>query len=159
MSSSAASANPILRATLGWSAAIAAALAVLGAVLGFAVAGAPGLFSALAGVVIAAVFLGITAASVLIANRWFGDPRQLPMFFGIVLGGWVLKLVVFIVLLILMRSQEWIEPYVFFFAILASVIASLVVDIVVLARSRVPYVGEVALPTSSDEPSGGTPNA
>lgn len=159
MSPSAASANVIMRTTLVWSAVIAGMLAVLGSVVGFVVAGPSGLLSALVGVVIAAAFLGITAASVLIANRWFGDPRQVPMFFGIVICSWLLKLIVFIVLLAAVRSQTWIEPYVFFFALLASVIASLLVDIVVVARSRVPYVGDVALPTSSDEPSGGAGSA
>ena len=71
------------------------------------------------------------------------------------LGGWVVKLVVFIVALLLLRGQPWIEPFVFFFSVLASVIASLVVDIVVMARARVPYVDHVDLPSSVDPSEGG----
>ena len=93
------SSTPILRTALVWSGAVTAVLAIAAAVIGFLVAGTEGLWSGLAGVLIAAVFLGITAASILIANRWYGDPLYVPAFFGIVLGGWLLKLVLFIVAL------------------------------------------------------------
>src|SRR6185312_12385356 len=42
--------TPVLRTTLVWSAVVTAALAVVGAVVGWLVAGADGLFSALAGI-------------------------------------------------------------------------------------------------------------
>ncbi|WEG09893.1 hypothetical protein PU630_04855 [Microbacterium horticulturae] len=142
--------TPVLRATLVWSGVVTAVLAVAGAIIGFAVAGLPGLFSALAGVVLAALFLGITGASILIANRWFGDALYVPVFFGIVLGGWVLKFVVFIVVLLVLRGQSWIEPTVFFVAIVAGVLASLVIDVVVLTRMRIPTVS-VELPTTVDD--------
>ncbi|QAY58718.1 hypothetical protein ET475_00985 [Microbacterium protaetiae] len=144
------SSTPVLRTTLVWSAVVTAVLAVAGAVIGFVVAGTPGLFSALAGIVLAALFLGVTGASILIANRWFGDALYVPVFFGIVLGGWLLKFVVFIVVLLVLRGQPWIEPTVFFVAIVAGVVASLVIDVVVLTRMRVPTV-TVELPTSSDD--------
>jgi hypothetical protein len=141
----------VLRTTLAWSAAITGALAVVGAVIGYLVAGMDGLWSALVGVLLAALFLGMTAVIILIAGRMEG-PEKMPLFFGIVLGGWALKLVIFIVALLLLRGQPWIQGQVFFFAVLASVIASLVIDMVVMARARVPYVGDVPLPTSSDDP-------
>ncbi|WP_435526214.1 hypothetical protein [Microbacterium elymi] len=102
--------TPVLRAVLIWSAVVTAVLAVIGAVIGFIVAGAPGLFSALAGIILAALFLGITGASILIANRWFGDPLYTPIFFGIVLGGWLLKFVVFIVALIVLAVSRGSRP-------------------------------------------------
>ncbi len=150
VSSSPITSTPVLRATLIWSALVTAILAVVGAVVGFIAAGAPGLFSALAGIVLAALFLGITGASILIANRWFGDPLYVPVFFGIVLGGWLLKLVVFIVVLVVLRGQSWIEPTVFFVAIVAGVVASLIIDVAVLTRMRVPAVS-VELPTAVDD--------
>lgn len=150
MNQSPVSSTPVLRTTLVWSAAITAALALAGAIIGFAVAGTTGLLSALAGVLTAAVFLGITAASILIANRWFGDALYVPIFFGVVLGGWILKLVVFIVLLLVLRSQPWIDPPIFFVAVVVGVAASLVVDVVVLLRMRLPNVSDVELPTDPD---------
>ncbi len=155
MSTASASSSPVLRAILRWSLLVTAVLAVVGAVIGFVVAGTLGLISALMGVMLAGLFLGMTAMIILIAGRLPAGPASIPTFFAIVLGGWVVKLVVFIVALLLLRGQPWIQPQVFFFAVLASVVASLVVDMVVMARSRVPYVGDVALPTSVDDPETG----
>ncbi|WP_375384846.1 hypothetical protein [uncultured Microbacterium sp.] len=145
------SSTPILRTTLVWSAVVTGALAVVGAIVGFLVAGPNGLWSALAGVVMAAVFLAITGASILIANRWYGDPLYVPVFFGIVLGGWILKFVVFIVVLLVLRGQPWVAPTVFFVAVVVSILASLVVDVVVLTRMRVPHVSDISLPTQAPE--------
>ena len=150
MSPNSVSSTPILRTTLVWSAGVTAVLAVAAAVIGFLVAGPTGLWSALLGVLIAAVFLAITALSILIANRWYGDDLYVPIFFGIVLGGWILKFVVFIVALLLLRGQPWLDPTVFFVAVVVSVLASLVVDVVVLTRMRVPHVGDVTLPTDPE---------
>ncbi|MFE1645544.1 hypothetical protein ACFM35_08215 [Microbacterium sp. P01] len=151
MSPNPVSSNPILRTTLVWSGAVTAVLAVLGSVIGYLVAGAPGLFSALTGVLVAAIFLAITGASILVANRWYGDALYVPVFFGIVLGGWILKLVIFIVALLLLRGQSWVQPTVFFVAIVVSVLASLVVDVIVLMRMRIPAVSDTTLPTVVEE--------
>lgn len=144
------SSTPVLRTTLLWSAAATAALAVLGAVIGYAVGGADGLWSALVAVVLAAVFLGFTAASILIANRWYGDPLYVPIFFGLVMGAWVLKFAVFIVVLLVLRDQPWLDAPVFFVALVASVVTSLVIDVIVMLRMRVPHVSDVTLPTAAD---------
>jgi len=150
MSPSPVSSTPILRTVLVWSATVTAILAVIGAVVGYLVAGTSGLWSALAGVLVAAVFLGITAASILIANRWYGNDLYVPVFFGIVMGGWILKFVVFIAILFILRGQPWIQPTVFFVALVASVLASLAIDVVVMMRMRVPHVSDVQLPTDPD---------
>jgi hypothetical protein len=150
MSSTPISSTPILRTVLVWSGTVTAALLVLGGLVGYLVAGVDGLWSALAGVLIAAVFLAITAASILIANRWFGDALYVPIFFGIVLGGWILKFVVFLVALFVLRDQPWIVGPVFFLALVASVLASLLIDVVVLMRMRVPHASDVELPTDPD---------
>ena len=145
------SSTPILRTTLVWSAIATALLAVLGSVVGYLVAGPAGLWSALAGVLLAAVFLAITGASILIANRWYGDPLYVQLFFGIVMGGWVLKFVVFLVVLFALRDQPWLQPTVFFVAVVASILVSLLIDVVVMIRMRVPHVSDVSLPTSNPE--------
>jgi hypothetical protein len=150
MTPSPVSSTPVLRTALTWGGIVSGALAVIGAVVGFAVAGADGLASALAGVVVAAVFLGITAASILIANRWFGDPLYVPIFFGIVLGGWLVKIVVFIIAMLILRGQPWVEPIVFYVALVAGVLAALAVDLIVMLKLRVPTVSDTTLPTLSD---------
>ncbi|GAA5203980.1 hypothetical protein [Microbacterium jejuense] len=149
MSPSPVSSTPILRTVLVWSGSVTAALAVVGAIVGYLVAGVDGLWSALAGVLIAALFLGITAASILIANRWFGDALYVPIFFGIVLGGWLLKFVVFLIALFVLRDQPWIVGPVFFVALVVSVLASLAIDVIVMIRMRVPVV-DTELPSDPD---------
>ena len=82
--------------------------------------------------------------------RGFGDALYVPIFFGIVLGGWILKFVVFLIALFVLRDQPWIVGPVFFLALVASVLASLAIDVVVLLRMRVPHVSDVDLPTDPD---------
>ncbi len=145
------SSTPVLRTALVWGGIVTAVLLVVGAVVGFAVGGAGGLGSALAGVAVSAVFLAVTATSILVANRWFGDPLYVPIFFGIVLGGWLLKLVLFIVAIVVLRDQAWVDPVTFYVALVVSVLASLVVDVIVLLRMRIPSASDVTLPTDPDE--------
>ncbi|MFV4913765.1 hypothetical protein PFZ49_09450 [Microbacterium lacticum] len=144
------SSNRLLRTTLLWSAIVTAGLAVVGAIVGFAVAGTSGLWSALVAVLLAAVFLGLTAGTILVANRWYGDPLYTPIFFGAVMGGWIVKFALFIVVLFVLRGAPWLNGTVFFVALVVSVIASLAIDVVVMLRMRVPYVGDVSLPTLAD---------
>jgi len=74
-------------------------------------------------------------------------------FFGIVLGGWLLKFIVFLVVVIVLKDQSWINPVVLFLSLIAGVIGSLVVDVMVMLKSRMPYVSDVVLPNqSSDAP-------
>ncbi|MGR0320134.1 hypothetical protein [Agromyces sp. ZXT2-3] len=138
--------NPVLRRALLWGAAIAGGIAVVGGILGFVFAGTEGLVSALLGTLLAVVFMGITGASILLANRFAGSDLFVGAFFGIVLGGWLLKFIVFIVLVVLLRGVDWLDPVVLFLAIVAGVIGSLVVDVLVVARSRLPYASDAQLP-------------
>lgn len=144
------SSNRLFRTTLLWSAAVTAALAIIGAVIGYAVAGTSGLWSALVAILLAAVFLGLTAGTILIANRWYGDPLYVPIFFGAVMGGWIIKFALFIVVLVALRGQPWLNPTVFFVALVVSVIASLVIDVIVMLKMRVPHVGDISLPTLAE---------
>ena len=136
----------ILARALVYGGILTVAIAVVGSVLGYLVAGGPGLLSALIGAGLTALFMGFTALSILLAARVTKGEASSTLFFGIVLGVWLLKFVVFIVILVLLRDQPFIEPLVMFFAILAAVIGSLVVDVVAYVGARVPYVGDVQLP-------------
>jgi hypothetical protein len=143
--------NPVLRRALLWGAVIAAAIALVGGVIGFAVAGVEGLVSALLGTLMAVVFMGITAGSILLANRFAGSDLFVGAFFGIVLGGWLLKFIVFIILVVLLRGVDWLDPVVLFLAIVAGVIGSLVVDVLVVARARLPYASDTQLPPAPSD--------
>ncbi|MDQ1137460.1 hypothetical protein QE410_002259 [Microbacterium sp. SORGH_AS 1204] len=144
------SSTPVLRTALVWGGIVTVVLLMIGAVVGFLVGGGPGLGSALAGVAVSAIFLAVTATSILVANRWYGDALYVPIFFGIVLGGWLLKLILFIVAIAVLRGQDWVDLVVFYVALVVSVLASLAVDVVVLMRMRVPSASDVMLPTDPE---------
>jgi hypothetical protein len=137
--------TPVLALALRYGAIFAVAVAVVAGSIGLLVAGVPGLIGGLLGAALSAVFLGLTAGSMLVAGRVAKGDSTNPVFFGIVIGVWLLKLVVFIVVEVLLRGQPWFDPLVFFFAIVAVVIGSLVLDAVAMYRARVPYV-DVVLP-------------
>ena len=140
------SAVPILRRALVFGGWFASGLAIVGALLGFLIAGGTGVVSALIGAVMAGVFLGITAGSILLASRY-----DVIAFFGIVMGAWLLKFVIFLVLALTLRDQPWIDATVMFLTLVVGVVGTLVVDMIVVAKSRMPYV-DVPLPTRSGEP-------
>ena len=143
--------TPILRTALIASGIAAVVLGVVAAVIGGAVKGAPGVWSGLIGALIAVVFGAITAGSILIANRWFGQELYVQLFFAIVMGGWFLKLGLFVVLILVLRGQPWLEPVVFFWSLLAGVLVSLAIDGVVFLRMRLPHVSDTSLPTVAPE--------
>lgn len=138
--------TPVLKDVLRYGLILAAGIAIAGAILGWVFAGWIGVGSALIGTAMAAVFLSITALSILVANRFIGSDLYVGLFFGIVLGGWIVKFILFLVLAIVLRDQPWINPAVLFLSLIAGVIGSLVVDVIVVLRSRVPYVSDTTLP-------------
>ncbi|MCU1552143.1 MAG: hypothetical protein JWR36_2703 [Glaciihabitans sp.] len=140
------SVTPILTRALRYGGILALAVAVVAGAVGLIVAGVPGLVGGLLGAALAAVFLGLTAGSMLLAGRVTKGDTTSPVFFGIVLGVWLLKLVLFVVAAIVLRGQHWLDPYVFFAAVIAAVIGSLITDVVAFQRARVPYVSDIEVP-------------
>src|SRR6185312_16872600 len=83
-----------------------------------------GVAGALIGTAMAVVFLAITALSILIATRY-----GLAVFFGIVMGAWILKFILFLVLVFLLKDQVWLQPTVMFVCLVVAVVGTLVVDV------------------------------
>jgi len=136
--------NPILTTALRWGAVFAAVLAVIAGGVGLLVAGLPGLWGGLLGAVLAFVFLALTQLSMLVGRRvTAGDPNS-PIFYAIVLGSTLGKLLVFFAGMYWLRGQPWLDPRVFFFSVIAAVLGSLVIDGFAFVRARTPI--EVALP-------------
>jgi hypothetical protein len=115
---------------------LVAAIAILGGGLGFVFAGVAGLVSGLIGASLALVFSSLTVVSV-----YFGGKLSLGGFFGVVLGGWIVKLIGFIVLIALLKGAAFIAGPVLFFTLVASIIGTLVIDSLIVLRSRI-TVGE-----------------
>jgi hypothetical protein len=129
------SAATVLRRALVLGAVVALAIAVVYALVGVLVAGGPGLVSGLVGSAFALLFLGVTALSLLVAGRFQGLGTN--AFFAALLAGWLVKFVVFLVAMLALRDQPWVVPGMLFAAIVTTVIASLVVDAVVVSRARI----------------------
>jgi len=140
---------PILYRALRDGAIFTGALAVVAGIVGLLVSGVPGLIGGLLGAALSFLYLGLTAVSFLVAGRVTHNDVTNPLFFGIVLIVWVLKLVLFIVFAIWLRGQTWLDPVVFFVTVIVAVIGSLVFDMIAVQRTRVPYVSDIELPGES----------
>ncbi|WAC66344.1 hypothetical protein OVA14_00640 [Agrococcus sp. SL85] len=147
--------NAIMRRIMLWGAMLAAAVAVLGGIVGWLLAGGAGLASALVGTVLAIVFCGLTAASIVLAFKASRGEMLSGAFFGIVLGGWLLKFALFILLVFVLADQDWLHRGVAFGSLVAAVIGSLVIDCVVIATSRQPIVDTPADDETQGRPASG----
>ena len=139
-------AAPVMKKVLVYGALLAVAIAVVGSIIGYLVAGGSGVASALVGTALAVVFLAITALSILVAGKY-----SITVFFGIVMGAWLLKFVLFLVIVFLLKDLPWVHTVVLFLSIVAGVVGTLVVDVVVIAKSRMPYVSDISLPGDGDD--------
>src|SRR5690606_3820811 len=142
--------NPILVTALRWGAIFAAALAIVAGGVGLLVGGTPGLWGGLLGSVLAFAFLALTAGSMLLGRRLTTDDPNSPLFYGVVLAVWLVKLIVFFLFMYWLRDQPWLDAWVFFFTVIAAVLGSLIVDGFAFVRARTPYV-DVALPGDEGE--------
>ena len=121
-------------------------IAIVAATWGALVSDLPGMLGALVGSALGFALLGLTALSIIWGFRLGKGDVLAPAFFGIVLGTWLAKFVVFLAIVFWLGDQEWLDRTVLFLTIVASLLAGLITDVVVIARSRMPYVSDVTLP-------------
>lgn len=133
--------QPVLLRALRFEIIATLALMVIFGAIGLLVSANPGLVGGLLGAFIAGALSCVTIGSILFANhRFIQSPSFVVIFFGIVAGGWLLKLIVFIIAVVLLRDQAWLDPKILFFALVAGIVVSLVIDSLVVAKGRLPYV-------------------
>lgn len=110
------------------------AIALLGSLVGFLVIGTSGVYAALIGSGAAFLFTALTALSVLI-----GSKLNLAGFLGAVLGGWLVKMVLFLIGFSMLNKADWLtresRPIVFF-TVVAAVIGGLVIDTMIVSKAR-----------------------
>lgn len=122
------------------------ALAVLGSVVGHLVAGTPGVWGALMGAGIAALFMVGTVVTMMLTAD-----KPLPVATAAGVGGWLMKMVVLFVVLLIVRDREFYSPGVFFVVLVLAILGSLGIEMAAVLRARVPTVD-----LSSRSTSGGT---
>jgi hypothetical protein len=116
--------------------AVVAVIAIGGSGFGYLAAGEAGVISALIGALVALLFSLLTVLSF-----WVGSKLSLAGFFGVVLGGWLLKFVVFALALLGLRGAEFISGPVFFFSLVSAVLGGLAVDAWVVSKARLTIDG------------------
>lgn len=125
----------IYKKALALSAVLMVVIGVFGSGLGLMFAGMPGVYSALIGALVSALFSVLTILSI-----WFGSKLPLAGFYGLVLGGWLVKVLLFAVTLGLLQGADFISGPVFFFAVVATVMGGLAIDSWVVLKGRQPII-------------------
>lgn len=110
-------------------------IAIIGGLIGFLVSGANGLVSALIGATIAFLFSIMTIISVFI-----GSKLDITGFYAVVLGGWLVKIVIFGIILVALRGAEFIDGPLLFATVVVTIIGTLAVDSLAALRARIPAV-------------------
>lgn len=110
------------------------AMIVAGAV-GWWAEGSAGLWGAVLGIVVPVAFFSITVIVALVTLR------VKPQVFGAaILGSWLIKIVVLVVVLALLSRADFYSRTAFFIAFVIGTIGYLVTEAVIVIKTRVPYL-------------------
>jgi hypothetical protein len=102
---------------------------------GYLVAGWAGLLGALLGVLVALLFCGTTALSMLYALH-----KPLGVLAGVILGAWVAKMLVLVAALAVLQRLTFYDRTVFVVVLFVAVLTSMVIDVRAVVRARIPNV-------------------
>jgi hypothetical protein len=112
-----------------------AVLLPVGTVVGWVLGGSDVGLAILLGLAVPAAFFGATVLTGVLAAR-LDNTR----FVGVVVGSWLAKVVVLMVIMALIKDAEFFDRMVFFVAFVVGVAAWLAAELVIVLRTRVPYV-------------------
>jgi hypothetical protein len=129
------SAEQLFKNVLGQTALLTGLIASLGSMAGFIVEGINGVVSALIGAGLAFAFGALTVVSMIIGRK-----LSLAGFFGVVMGGWLIKLIGFALLARSLQGAEFINGPVLFLTLVAAILGSLVIDSIAVLSARIPVV-------------------
>lgn len=125
----------VLRTALVGTVVLVLGLAVVGAVVGWFVAGAAGVWGALLGAGIALVFCGTTLVTTMVTSR-----SNLQVMTMVVLGAWLAKMLVLVIVFALLRDVDFYHLGTFVVVLLLGVAGSMVLDFRAISAGRVPHV-------------------
>jgi len=141
-------ASQVIRKALFWGAVWTSLVGTVAAVVGALVADLSGVLGALVGVAIGFAFLALTPLSIIWGLKLGHGNMLEPGFFAVVLGMWLVKVVIFLVLIFWLGDLSWAHRETLFLTIVVSLLVGLMTDVVVMMRSRMPYL-DVSLPSDS----------
>lgn len=111
------------------------ALTVVGSVVGFLVRGTEGLWGALIGSAIAALFTLTTAVIMYVTAD-----KPMHVTTASATGAWIAKMIVLVIVLAVLRDLEFYDKIVLFVVLTLAILGSLVVEMRGLAAARIPHV-------------------
>lgn len=115
--------------TLAWSAIAWTATALGACLIALGVGGSAGLGSAAVGAAAGILFPALTCVAAWIPDRWYGTNRYAAIAFFSFLAGFVVKVVVFLAAITVLFASLDVIPAAVYGALVATAIASLVVDV------------------------------
>ncbi|CAB4900584.1 unannotated protein [freshwater metagenome] len=132
---SSTSADQLFKKVLGQTALLTGLIASIGSLAGFFTEGMSGVVSALIGSGLAFVFGALTVVSMMIGRK-----LSLAGFFGVVMGGWLVKIIGFALLARSLQGADFINGPVLFLTLVAAILGSLVIDSIAVLSARIPVV-------------------
>lgn len=135
----------VVRRALFWGVVGTSVVVIVASVAGALVADLEGVLGALIGGAIGFAFLALTPLSIIWGLKAGGGSVLQPGFFAVVLGMWLGKFVLFVALVFWLGDLSFAHRETLFLTIVASLLVGLVADLIVVIRSRMPYV-DVTLP-------------
>lgn len=135
----------VVKKALFWGVVTTSIVVIVASVVGALVAELEGMLGALVGGAVGFAFLALTPLSIIWGLKAGGGSVLQPGFFAVVLGMWLGKFVLFVALVFWLGDLSFAHRETLFLTIVGSLIAGLVTDLIVVVRSRMPYV-DVKLP-------------
>ncbi|MPV38123.1 hypothetical protein [Georgenia subflava] len=114
---------------------LVAVLAAGGSVVGYLVAGLPGVWGALMGAAIAALF---TLGTVITMMRTADRPVHVMS--AAMVGGWIVKMILLFAVLLIVRDRDFYSPGVFFVVLALAILGSLAIEFRAILTARIPTV-------------------
>ncbi|MEN9740816.1 MAG: hypothetical protein RLZ72_1082 [Actinomycetota bacterium] len=133
-------ANKAIRSSLVLGGVTTLSIGLLGGVIGYFIDSWTGVVSALLGALVAFVFMGVTAMSILVGLKVSHGSVMSGAFFAIVLGAWLLKFALFLGALYLIKNLTDLNSVIAFMCVIVAVIGALFSDVIAISRARVPVV-------------------
>lgn len=125
----------MFRTVLRQMAVLLAVLGVGSCVVGYLVAGTPGLWGGVLGTALVAFFT-LTTAVVMVATA----DRPLYVASAALVGSWLAKVVVVFVVLLIVRGRDFYDPVVFFVTLVLAILGSMAIEMSAALKARVPNV-------------------
>lgn len=107
----------------------------VGTAVGWLIGGSEVGLGILLGLAIPAVFFGLTVLTGVLAAKLDNGP-----FVGVVMAAWVVKIVALMVVMSQLRGADFFSTVAFFVAFVVGVAGWLAAEVIVVLRTRTPYV-------------------